>query len=357
MEYAGRVLGNGELAEALFQLGESHPAGELRLALMRAAYAVFDLPRELGPARRVPEAIPLEVLPTFTMLRGCRTSDALDAAVARLSGGLRAARIDARAGFLTAAEVAAALTAPAALPAGELRGAVHFHTRASDGAASLETMARTALRGGAAWSVVSDHTRGLECVNGLDDEGVRRQARALAAWNRRHGDDHRLLHGLEAEILADGSLDLPRAARQGVLVLAAIHTGVGDRRDQTGRLLRALGEPGIWALAHPQGRLFARRSGIRANWELIFGAAAAAGVLIEINGFPRRQDLDVALIGLALASGCRLVLASDAHHPRHLAFDRTALALATHAHVPRSVIVNFDPLDRLLDRLPEGATA
>jgi len=353
VEYAASVLSNGELAAALFELAESHPAGELRLGLLRAAYAIFDHPRELASARRLPETFPLDVLPTFAMLRGCRSRDALDAAVQRLSGGEKPARAGTRAGFLTAAEAAAVLEAPSALPKGELRGAVHFHTRASDGAASLETMARAVMRAGAAWSVVSDHTRGLECVNGLDDEGVAQQARAVEAWNGRHGDDHWLLHGLEAEILADGRLDVPRAARNGMLVLAAIHTGLGERRDQTGRLLRALEEPGVWALAHAQGRLFARRAGIRANWEIVFGAAAAAGVLVEINGFPRRQDLDVSLITLALTSGCRFVLASDAHHPRHLAFERTALALATLAGVRREAIANFDPLDHLASTRPD----
>ena len=108
----------------------------------------------------------------------------------------------------------------------------------------------------------------------------------MRAWNNRHGDELWLVQGLEAEILEDGSLDLPRAARSGVLLVAAVHTGLAERRDQTGRLLRAIEEPGVWALAHPRGHLFARRPGVRANWEVVFRAAAAAGVLIEINGFP-----------------------------------------------------------------------
>jgi histidinol phosphatase-like PHP family hydrolase len=132
------------------------------------------------------------------------------------------------------------------------------------------------------------------------------------------------------------------------LAVAAIHTGLAERRDQTARLLRALDEPQVWALAHPRGRLFTRRSGIRANWEVVFGAAAAGGVLVEINGFPRRQDPDPGLIRLAWECGCRFLLGSDAHHPRHLAFDATALALAASAGIPRAAIASFDPLDAVL---------
>lgn len=347
------MVSNGALAEALFQLAESHPPGELRLALLRAAYAIFDHPRELDGARRLPETIPLEVLPTLAMLCGCRTVDALGAAAQRLAGPHRLHGSATREGFLTAAAAERAVASSDALVVRRLRGAVHWHTRASDGAAVLDAMARGCQRRGAAWAVVTDHTRGLACVNGLDGEGVELQRRAVAAWNRRHGDDLWLLQGLEVEVLEDGRLDLPRSARAGLLLVAGIHTGLAERRDQTGRLLRAIEEPGVWALAHPRGRLFARRAGIRANWEVVFAAAAAAGVLVEINGFPRRQDLDPTLVALAREAGCRFLLASDAHHPRHLAFDATAVALAASARVEEAEIVNFEPLDHLLTARPD----
>ena len=347
------MITNADLAETLFQLAESHPAGDLRLALLRTAYAVFDHPRELTGSRRLPETAALEVLPALAMLRSCRTPDALSAAAHRLAGPNHLRANPSRQGFLTAAEVERAITLPGAPNHRHIRGAAHWHTRASDGAGTLEAMARACVRRGASWAVVADHTRGLACVNGLDAEGVAMQARSVRAWNSRHGDDLRLVQGLEAEILEDGRLDLPRSARPGVLLIAAVHTGLAERRDQTGRLVRAIEEPAVWALAHPRGRLFARRSGIRANWEVVFGAAAAAGVLIEINGFPRRQDLDPALLGLARDVGCRFLLASDAHHTRHLAFEETAVALAVQGGVPASAIVNFEPLDRLASARPD----
>jgi histidinol phosphatase-like PHP family hydrolase len=347
LKYPARVVSNADLAEALFQLAESHPPGELRLALLRAAFAVFDHPRELRSSRRLPETVPLEVLPTVSMLRACRGRDALFAAAHRLAGPHRLRASATREGFLSAAEVSQVVAEGRGLDPRLLRGAAHWHTRASDGAGTLEAMARACQRRGVAWAVVTDHTRGLECVNGLDSEGVEMQRRAVASWNRRRGEELWLVQGLEAEILEDGRLDLPRTAREGVLLVAAVHTGLGERRDQTGRLLRALQEPGVWALAHPRGRLFARRAGIRANWEVVFAAAASAGVLIEVNGFPRRQDLDPTLLGLAREARCRFLLASDAHHPRHLAFEATAVALCARAGISRESIVNFEPLDHL----------
>lgn len=338
------MVSNAVLAEALFQLAESHAPGEDRLALLRAGYAVFDHPRELEGSRRLPEAVPLEALPVVTMLRQCQGPDAVTAAVQRLAGPHRLRAAGSRRGFLTAAEVGAVLERERRLRLQELRGAVHWHTRASDGAASLEAMARSCQRRGFSWAVVCDHSRGLACVNGLDEEGIRLQRAAVDRWNHRHGDELRLLQGLEVEIGEDGTLDLPRSRRAGLVIVAAMHTELEDRRDQTTRLLRALDEPGVWALAHPRGRLFARRGGIRANWELVFRRAAAAGVVLEINGFPRRQDLDAGLAAVAAEAGCEVLLASDAHHPRHLEFDRTALALAIEAGFKRKQVVNFLPL-------------
>lgn len=339
-------MSNATLAEALFQLADSHPPGERRLAFLRAAYAVFDAPRQLACLRQLPPGIPLEALPTVSFLARCRTAEALWAATARFLGPRGSGAGGAsRQGFYSAAEVAQGGLEAAAK---RLRGAAHFHTRASDGASSLEAMAHTLRRKGYFWAIVTDHTQGLACVNGMDRRAIELQRRAVARWNERYGEELWLVQGVEAEILEDGSLDLPAALRNELVVVAGLHTGLGSRKDQTSRLLRALEQPAVWALAHPKGRLFARRPGIRANWERVFRAAADRGIWLEINGFPRRQDLDPTLARLACEAGCRFLLGSDAHHPRHLGFDRWALAIAQAAGIPDSCIANFHPLAEVL---------
>jgi histidinol phosphatase-like PHP family hydrolase len=338
---------NAALAEALFSLSEQEEPGDRRLALLKAGYAVFDTD---GGGRRAALATAPEWLrPLIEQLASCRSEDALDAAVQRLASGHQPRRRATRDRYLARADVRRILAdGPAELHPNRMRGACHWHTTDSDGRAALETMARACQRRGFAWSMVTDHSRGLEVASGLDAEGLRLQRARIDRWNRSHGDEHTVFQGLEVEVLDDGTLDVPRGERLEVdCVVAAVHRLFDPDRDQTERLLRAVATRGVHVLAHPRARHFHHRPGLRARWEKVFAACADRGVAVEINGFPRRQDLDWDLARLAVESGCDVLLASDAHAPRHLEFDAYAAAIAIKADVPRDRIVNILHADEL----------
>jgi DNA polymerase (family 10) len=333
-------ISNGALAEALFALADSEPPGDRRLALLRAGYTAFDSP-DTARQELLRDA-PQWLRPLISQLVACHSEDALQAAVQRLQGGENSRRRPARHGYLSRVEMIEILrSGPADLHPQRMRGACHWHTRDSDGKASLETMARACGRGGYAWSMVTDHSRGLEVASGLDREGVRLQRRRVERWNGQHSEDHRLFQGLEVEVLADGTLDVPKGERVEVdCVVAAVHSHFDPDRDQTERLVRAVQTPGVHVLAHPRGRHFHHRPGLKARWEKVFSACADAEVAVEINGFPRRQDLDPDLARLAVDQGCEVILASDAHAVPHLEFDAFASAIAMRAEVPRERILN-----------------
>jgi histidinol phosphatase-like PHP family hydrolase len=157
-----------------------------------------------------------------------------------------------------------------------------------------------------------------------------------------------LLQGIEANIDADGQLDLSAdEARAFDLVLAAPHSRLRKTEDQTRRMVAAVSNPAVRILAHPRGRITGSRAGIVAQWDEVFGAAARAGVAVEIDGDPSRQDVDYALARTALAAGCLFALDSDAHTTAQLAFAETAIAHARLAGIPADRIVNCWPLQRL----------
>jgi hypothetical protein len=86
-----------------------------------------------------------------------------------------------------------------------------------------------------------------------------------------------------------------------------------------------------------------------ADWDRIFEAAARATVAVEIDGDPRRQDIDHGLARRALAAGCIFALDSDAHAPAEWEFAETAIAHARLAQIPRERVINCWPLDFSMD--------
>ena len=99
--------------------------------------------------------------------------------------------------------------------------------------------------------------------------------------------------------------------------------------------------------------MYGSRAGLLADWPGVFAAAARAGIAVEIDGDPSRQDLDFSLAHEAMDAGCLFALDSDAHAPGQWDYAETALAHARLAGIPPGRIINCWPLDRLLEWLSE----
>jgi len=106
--------------------------------------------------------------------------------------------------------------------------------------------------------------------------------------------------------------------------------------------------PGVHVLAHPRGRMGGTRGGISADWDRVFAAAVDAGIAVELDGSPARQDLDYVLAERALAAGCLFALDSDAHRTAELPYVDFAIAHARLAGIPADRIINTWPLERLV---------
>ena len=234
----------------------------------------------------------------------------------------------------------------------EYRGDFQMHSEWSDGGATLDAISRACQARGYEYAAVTDHSHGLKIAGGMSMQEAGEQRQAIAAINANTRSRFRLLQGIEANIAADGQLDLSdEEAAAFEIVLAAPHSRLRTDDDQTRRLVAAVEQPRVRILAHPRGRISGSRAGVRAQWDLVFAAAAERGVAVEIDGDPARQDLDYSLAAEALAAGCLFALDSDAHTTGQLAYAETALAHARLAGIPSERIVNCWPLDRLLDWL------
>jgi histidinol phosphatase-like PHP family hydrolase len=252
-----------------------------------------------------------------------------------------------RSNFLTLAEARQVLTDnPDWRPS--LQGDLQMHTTWSDGKAPLEEMAEAAATHGHRFVAVTDHSKGLPIANGMPEEKLLRQGDAIRAYND-DGTPIRLLRSLEMNLSPEGHGDMdPAVLRQLDLVLGAFHSRLRESSDQTERYLAAVRNPTVHVLAHPRGRRFGARGGLRADWPRVFATAAEVGMALEIDCHPDRQDLEVDLLRLAAETDVWISIGTDAHYPHELAFIEFGMAAAILGGIPRERILNFLDVDRLL---------
>jgi histidinol phosphatase-like PHP family hydrolase len=285
-----------------------------------------------------------------------RTATRVDAALAQASASVRAdiaRRREVRDGFLSWAGVLAALAATVdsdAVTPGDYRGDFQMHTTWSDGAEDLLTMADACSARGWTRMCVTDHSYGLPVAGGMSMEDVQRQHAQIDLLNEHFDGAFRILKGIEANIRADGRVDMEaEELRQFELVIASPHSVLRRPDDQTARMIAAVETPGVHILGHPRGRLFNKRPGVQADWKQVFEAAARAGVAIELDGTWDRQDVDADLAVLALEAGCVFAVDSDAHSTRELEYVDYGLAHARLAGIPADDVINCWTDARLLE--------
>ena len=127
-------------------------------------------------------------------------------------------------------------------------------------------------------------------------------------------------------------------------VLGSFHSSLRIVEDQTERYLAALRNISIQILGHPRGRIYNYRIGLKADWPRVFAEATRFDKALEIDCYPDRQDLNVALLKIAREHGTRISLGTDAHHPWQLEFIELGLAAAIVAKIPADRVVNFMPI-------------
>ena len=330
----------------------------------RAAAAIFNLEAPLTALRRADGGLPkiAGIGPASARVIGevLDTGGSITVEQAVDASGRRAdieRRRTLRRHFLSRAAVLQILDDVAcdAPRADEYLGDLQMHSEWSDGQPSLAQIAAACRARGYAYAAVTDHSHGLKIAGGMSMQEAAEQRLAIDRLNASLGRDFRLLQGIEANIGADGELDLDPGQALFDLVLAAPHSRLRRAEDQTGRLLTAIDHPAVRILAHPRGRISGSRAGIVADWDVVFARAAERAVAVEIDGDPARQDLDYTLAARALEAGCIFALDSDAHTVEQLTYAETALAHARLAGIPSDRIVNCWSLERLLEWVAEPA--
>jgi DNA polymerase (family 10) len=223
----------------------------------------------------------------------------------------------------------------------DLRGMLHVHTDWSDGAAPLEEMVEAARSRGYSYIGLTDHSQSAFYAGGLLPEKVRRQHAEIARLNA-WVDGIRIFKGIESDIRPDGSLDYDADVLDLFdFVIASVHSSFNlTETVMTDRVLRAMEDPHTTFLGHPTGRLLLAREGFAINMDRVLEAAAALGVVVEINADPHRLDLDWRHGSRARELGVLTSINPDAHSPAGMDNVLYGVKIARKAGFSKGQVVN-----------------
>ncbi|TKX53183.1 DNA polymerase/3'-5' exonuclease PolX [Halorubrum sp. SP3] len=246
-------------------------------------------------------------------------------------------------------EAAAEGRLPFLVEPGDLRGDLHTHTDWSDGGFSIAEMAAAAAERGYDYHVVTDHATGPGMVGGvgLDESDLEEQAAAIA--EAAEEVEIPILHGIEANIDADGGLSTDDEVLAALdIVVASPHAALGqDGEAATERLIRAVEHPHVDILGHPTGRLINERPGLDPDVGAVAEAAAANGTAVEVNANPARLDADGEFVRAAIEAGATIAIDTDAHAPRELDNARYGIHTARRGWAETSTVLNARSLNGL----------
>ena len=230
-----------------------------------------------------------------------------------------------------------------------LRADLHMHSRWSDGGATIEAMARTAVALGHEYMVLTDHSPRLTIAHGLSAERLAQQLADVAMLNELLAP-FRILTGIEVDILEDGTLDHGDAILSQLdVVVASVHSKLRmGSKEMTERMVRAVANPHVDILGHCTGRLIGKREPSTFDPDYVFAACAQFHTAVEINCRPERLDPPRPLLQMAVEYGCYFAIDSDAHATGQLEWQPLGCDRAAEVGVPLDRVLNTWPVDQLL---------
>lgn len=223
----------------------------------------------------------------------------------------------------------------------DICGDLHMHTNATDGKNTLEEMVDAARARNLQYIAITDHSQRVSMAGGLNEERLLRQWEEIDRLNDSL-TDIQVLKGIECDILEKGGLDIiDDVLAQADWVVCSVHYGQNQSREQiTRRILEAIENPHVSAIAHPTGRLINRRKPYEVDLDAVYAAAAEHGKLLELNANPARLDLDDITCAAAKANGVKIVISTDAHRIEGLDVMRYGILQAQRGGLTKEDVAN-----------------
>ncbi len=223
----------------------------------------------------------------------------------------------------------------------DIKGDLHMHTTWSDGKASIEDMAKSAMDLGYEYIAITDHSPSSTIANGLSVERLKDKKKELNSVNKKIKGIN-ILMGSEVDIKNDSSLDYPdEVLKELDVVIASVHSGFKmDRETITKRIVKALENPYVHALGHPTGRLINEREPYDIDIDRLIETALKYDKALEVNSSYLRLDLKDLHVKKAVEAGVKIIISTDAHRPEGLLQMRYGVGTARRGWVQKKDVLN-----------------
>ncbi|MCS7151647.1 MAG: DNA polymerase/3'-5' exonuclease PolX [Endomicrobia bacterium] len=229
---------------------------------------------------------------------------------------------------------------PKLLEMKDIKGDTHIHSKYSDGTNTIKEIVEYAEKLGYEWIIICDHSQSLKVAGGVSIKDLYKKIDEIRNINKT--SKVKILCGQEVDITSDGKLDYPDDVLKELdFVIAAIHTGFKQSEEQiTERIMRAIDNKYVHSISHPTGRLLNKRSPYRVNISKIIEYAGKNDVMLEINAFPERLDLDDVNSKYAKEHGVMLSIGTDAHHISQMEYLILGVYVARRGWLEKKDVVN-----------------
>jgi DNA polymerase (family 10) len=238
---------------------------------------------------------------------------------------------------------------PSLLAAAHVRGDLHMHSAWSDGRDSITAMAAAARDLGYDYMAITDHSQRARASRALARHDIARQRNEVEAARDRLAP-FEILHGIEVDIMPDGTLDFPDELLADFdIVLASLHDDAGQGGAQLmARYLGAMANPCVNVVTHPANRTPGGFSGYDLDFDRLFAAAVETGTALEIDGAPNHLDMDGDVARRAVAAGVTVVVSSDSHRATALGQQMAfGVGTARRGWVEPRHVLNTRPVDEI----------
>jgi DNA polymerase (family 10) len=222
----------------------------------------------------------------------------------------------------------------------DIQGDLHTHTKFSEGKNNIENMAEAAQNRGYEYIAITDHSISQKIAGGMEIDELKQQWDIID--NISDNYKIKILKGAEVDILSDGSLDYPDDILKTLdIVIGSVHSGLkSSKSEMTERIITALNNKYLNILGHPTGRIIGKREGSQLDLEKIFETAVDNNKILEINGQPRRLDLNDELILKASEFDVKFCINTDSHDISQLDFMKYGIGQARRGWLVKDAVIN-----------------